>query len=168
MRLAALSALLVLACQPGEPVTGNGARDSISSRTAAGPDSVLSSDDKIPPEPKATVPTPDCPVIASDGWTARVQPAAEAGGKPELVATGRVTVPTGGHRIEWGDLRVAESYPVQIFADLLVVPPTEAATQVITAHEVRGRWPVDQPVGAFTVACGSRVLARVSPVETDR
>ena len=88
------------------------------------------------------------------------------GARPTLIVTGKVTVPTGGYRIEWADMRVAESYPVQIFADLAVVPPSGAATQVVTTHDVRGQWPIDPPVGSFTVRCGNQVLARIAPVET--
>lgn len=79
---------------------------------------------------------------------------------------GKVTVPTGGYRIEWGDLRVAESYPVQVFADLRVIPPSGPAMQAVTTHDVRGGWPMDPPVGSFTVRCGDRALARIAPVET--
>lgn len=88
------------------------------------------------------------------------------GARPTLIVTGKVTVPTGGYRIEWGDFRVAESYPVQIFGDLRVIPPSGGATQVVTTHDARGEWPTNPPVGSVTVSCGERVLARISPVET--
>ena len=88
------------------------------------------------------------------------------GARQTLIVTGKVMVPTGGYRIEWGDFRVAESYPVQIFGDLRVIPPSGGATQVVTTHDVRGEWPMDPPVGSVTVSCGERVLARISPVET--
>ena len=86
--------------------------------------------------------------------------------RPTLIVTGKVTVPTGGYRIEWGDFRIAESYPVQIFGELRAIPPLGGATQAITTHDVRGEWPVDQPVGAVTISCGDRLLTRLSPVET--
>ena len=86
--------------------------------------------------------------------------------RPTLIVTGKVTVPTGGYRIEWGDFRVAESYPVQIFADLRVIPPTQGVIQVEITHDVRGEWPLGEPVGSVTISCGDRVLARISPVET--
>ncbi len=108
----------------------------------------------------------DCPILASSDWAAWINAMPGPNARPTLIVTGKVTVPTGGYRIEWGDFRVAESYPVQIFADLRAVPPSGGATQVVTTHDVRGEWPVDPPVGAFTVRCGSRVLARISPVET--
>jgi hypothetical protein len=88
------------------------------------------------------------------------------GARPTLIVTGKVTVPTGGYRVEWADFRVAESYPVQIFGDLRVIPPSGGAIQVVTTHDVRGEWPMDQPVGAVTIRCGNRVLARIAPVET--
>ena len=45
------------------------------------------------------------------------------GARPTLIVTGKVTVPTGGYRFEWRDMRVMESYPVQIAVDLQPIPP---------------------------------------------
>ena len=103
-----------------------------------------------------------CSIIGSSDWTASVRPAA----RPMLVVSGRVTVPTGGYRFVWRDMRVAESYPVQIFAELDAIPPSGGAVQAVMTHEVRGEWPIDPPVGSFTVRCGDMVLARVAPVAT--
>ena len=114
-----------------------------------------------PPPPSSAA----CPIIDSSEWAAWINAMPGPNARPTLIVTGKITVPTGGYRTEWGDFRVAESYPVQIFADLRVIPPAQGATQVITTHDVRGEWPVDQPVGAFTVRCGERVLARIAPVE---
>jgi hypothetical protein len=86
--------------------------------------------------------------------------------KPTLIVTGKVTVPTGGYRFEWRDMRVMESNPVQVAVELEAIRPTEAATQAVVTREVRGEWPVDPPVGSLTVHCGDSVLARISPVET--
>ncbi len=117
--------------------------------------------------PPSGMPLPaSCPILGSSDWAAWINAMPGPGARPTLIVTGRVTVPTGGYRIGWADMRVAESYPVQIFADLRVVPPSGMATQAVTTHDVRGTWPMDQPVGAFTVRCGNRVLARISPVET--
>ena len=107
-----------------------------------------------------------CPIIGSSDWAAWVNAMPGLGARPTLIVTGKVTVPTGGYRVEWADFRVAESYPVQVFGELRVIPPRDGATQVVTTHEVRGEWPMDQPVGSVTIRCGNRLLARVSPVET--
>lgn len=88
------------------------------------------------------------------------------GARPKLIVVGKVTVGTGGYRIGWSGLRVAESHPVQVFAELSVVPPSEGAIQVVTTHDVRGEWPLDPPVGSVTISCGGTILARISPVET--
>lgn len=108
----------------------------------------------------------DCPIAGSSDWAAWINAMPGPGARPTLIVTGNVTVPTGGYRIEWGDFRVAESYPVQIFGELRAIPPSGGATQVVTTHDVRGEWPVDPPVGSVTVSCGERVLARIAPVET--
>ena len=107
-----------------------------------------------------------CPIIGSSDWAAWVNAMPGPGARPTLIVTGKVTVPTGGYRVEWANFRVAESYPVQVFGELRVIPPSDGATQVVTTHEVRGEWPMDQPVGSVTIRCGNRLLARVSPVET--
>ena len=110
----------------------------------------------------------DCPITDSSDWTAWINamPTVPPSKTGVLIVKGKVTVPTGGYRIEWADFRVAESYPVQIFTDLRVIPPSGMATQVVTTHEVLGDWPMNPPVGSLTVRCGDRVLARISPVET--
>lgn len=88
------------------------------------------------------------------------------GARPTLIATGKVTVPTGGYRFAWRDMRVMESYPVQVAVELEPIPPGGAATQALVTHEVRGEWPISPPVGSLTIYCGGQVLARISPVET--
>lgn len=112
------------------------------------------------------IPVDGCAAIASSDWAAWINAMPGPSARPSLIVTGKVTVPTGGYRIEWGDLRVAESYPVQVFADLRVIPPAGPATQAIVTHDVRGQWPMSPPVGSVTIRCGERVLARISPVET--
>ena len=107
-----------------------------------------------------------CPITASSDWQAWVNAMPGPNARPTLIVTGKVTVPTGGYRVEWRDMRIMESYPVQVAADLAVIPPSGGATQAIVTHDVRGEWPISPPVGAFTVRCGDRVLARVSPVPT--
>jgi hypothetical protein len=85
---------------------------------------------------------------------------------PTLIITGKVTVPTGGYRFEWRDMRVMESYPVQVAVDLEAIAPAGSATQAVVTQDVRGQWPIAPPVGAVSISCGGRVLARISPVET--
>lgn len=118
--------------------------------------------------PPADEPRPGfaCGATGASDWTAWVNAMPGPGARPTLIATGKVTVPTGGNRFEWGDLRVMESYPVQIVAELRTIPSEGAATQATVTHDVRGEWPIDPPVGSFTLRCGDMVLAQVSPVET--
>lgn len=116
-----------------------------------------------------TVPPPvpqSCPVVASSDWQAWVNAMPGPNAQPTLIATGRVTVPTGGYTFRWGSPRVMESYPVQVSVPLIAVPPSGAATQAVQTHEVRGEWPMSPPVGSLTITCGDRILGRVSPVPT--
>jgi hypothetical protein len=126
----------------------------------------LSACQAVPATTAPPLSSADCPIIGSSGWAAWVNAMPGPGARPTLIVTGKVTVPTGGYRFEWGDFRVAESYPVQIFGELRAIPPGGGATQVVTTHDVRGEWPASPPVGSVTVSCGDRVLARISPVET--
>lgn len=118
----------------------------------------------------ATVPAPTpgvaCGITGASEWRAWVNAMPGPDARPTLIAAGKVTVPTGGYRFEWRDMRVMESLPVQVVAELEAIPPAGGATQAVVTHDVRGEWPIDPPVGAFTVRCGDMVLARVSPVET--
>ncbi len=164
MRKFLLPVLLLGACQAQTPNQANLIDAQAPVANTADPNTPVSSNDPSPAAPDR--PASDCPIIDSSGWAAWINAMPGPNARPKLIVTGKVTVPTGGYRIDWADMRVAESYPVQIFADLRVVPPSGMATQVITAHDVRGEWPIDPPVGSFTVRCGNRVLARISPVET--
>ena len=65
-------------------------------------------------------------------------------------------------------MRVAESYPVQIFLDLEVTPPSGPATQAIETIDVRGEWPMAPPVGSVAIRCGNQTLARIANVEIAR
>lgn len=112
------------------------------------------------------IPVDGCPIVSSGDWAAWVNAMPGPAAQPTLIVTGKVTVPTGGYRFEWGDSQVAESYPVQVFVNLRAIPPAGPATQAIVTHDVRGQWPMSPPVGSVTVRCGERVLARISPVET--
>lgn len=107
-----------------------------------------------------------CGITGASDWQAWVSAMPGPNARPTLIATGKVTVPTGGWSFEWRDIRVMESHPVQVVAELEAIPPSGGATQAVASHDVRGEWPIDPPVGAFTVRCGDMILARVSPVET--
>ena len=89
--------------------------------------------------------------------------------QPRLIVTGKVQAPTGGYRFELSDMRVLESYPVQVVVEVQQLPspsPGAPVTLVVETHELRGEWPMGQPAGSVTVRCGNRVLARIAPVET--
>lgn len=119
----------------------------------------------IPLEPSGDPVRTACPVVGASDWAAWINGMPGPNARPTLIITGKVTVPTGGYRFAWGDMRVMESYPVQVAVTLEAIPPDGAATQAIVTHDVRGQWPISPPVGSFTVHCGDRVLARISPVE---
>lgn len=109
---------------------------------------------------------PECPIISSSDWSGWVNAMPGPDARPTLIVTGKATVPTGSYRFAWRDMRVMESYPVQVAVDLQAIPPAGGATQAVVTHDIRGEWPISPPVGSVTVSCGGRVLARIAPVET--
>src|SRR5688572_10534993 len=102
-----------------------------------------------------------CAIIGSSDWAAWVNAMPGPDARPTLIVTGKVTVPTGGYRFEWRDMRVMESYPVQVAVDLDAIPPAGPATQAVVTHDVRGEWPISPPVGSLTVRCGEIGRAHV-------
>jgi hypothetical protein len=107
-----------------------------------------------------------CPITGSSDWSAWVNAMPGPDARPTLIVTGKVTVPTGGYRFAWGDVRVMESQPVQVVTELRPLAPIGGATGALVTHDVRGEWPMSPPVGSVTVTCGDQTLARIAPVET--
>lgn len=147
MRFMTFALLALAACQPNAN------------------DTPVSSDDPvIAPAPFA--PARDCPIVDSSEWAAWIDAMPGPGKQARLMVSGKVRVPTGGYRAHFADMRVAESYPVQIFLDLAVTPPSGPATQAITTIDVRGEWPVAPPVGSITIRCGRQVIGRIDEIVT--
>ena len=124
-----------------------------------------SAGDPMPPPGSARLPTSDCPIIDSSGWTAWINAMPGPGSRPTLIVTGRITVPTGGHapRLEAGPVQEVHP-PVQI----MIVhpnPPRGGATQAIVTHELRAEAPALDSYGSVTVRCGSTTLADITDIE---
>lgn len=168
--------MLIAACQPANDL-GNGGSSPAESEAniassitqeesdgnALDPDTPVSNDNpQSPPPAKAD----DCPIVRSSDWNAHVDAMPGPNRHPRLIVTGRVTVPTGGYRLDLRMGPVAESYPVQVTVYLDAVPPTGPATQALETREVRGSWRSEERVGSVTVRCGSEVVARLSNIET--
>lgn len=109
-----------------------------------------------------------CPIIGSSDWKAWINAMPGPNAKPQLITTGKVVAPTGGYTFAWRDLRVMESHPVQVIAELEALPPEEPASQADVTHDLRGEWPIQPPVGSLTITCGTRTLGRVSAVKTEQ
>ncbi len=157
----AAALVLLCACQPSAPNESAAPPQNV---TPAAPDAPASSDDPVPAESPFTL-EPDCPILGASDWAAFINAMPGPGARPKLIVTGKLRVPTGGYRAQFSDMRVAESYPVQIFLDLKVIPPAGPATQAVTNLDVRGEWTLAPPVGSVSVRCGNRTLARIANVE---
>ena len=119
------------------------------------------------PHPPYAAEPAGCPIIGSSDWAAWVNAMPGPSSSPRLIATGKVTVPTGGYRMSFDpNLILRRSYPAQAVATLRVIPPAGAATQAVVTQEVRGSWASSEAIGSFEIRCGDQLLARISPVET--
>lgn len=148
------------ASTPAGNPAGN-ASDAGSPAAANGATATPASGMPVPPNPSN-----DCVNVSGSDFKAWVNAMPGPSSRPKLIVTGTVTTPTGGYRVLFTDMRVAESNPVQVRLELAAVPPSGMASQVVTKHEVRGTWPMSPPVGSVTVRCGVKTLATISPVET--
>jgi hypothetical protein len=104
-------------------------------------------------------------VTSSRNWRAWVTTEPGPPARSMLHVTGTVVSPTGGYRIEFvPELTVIKSYPVQMVAQLLAIPPEGPATQALVSHNVRWEWPLAGPVGTVAIRCGDRTLANITAV----
>jgi hypothetical protein len=86
-----------------------------------------------------------------------------------LIVTGKVVTRTGGYQVTFDrTLQIRRSYPVQAFATVTVFPPMGGASQAQVTHDLRGEWPLRQPIGSVEIRCGSETLANITPVGTAR
>ena len=120
---------------------------------------------QYPPAAPYAAPVEACPIESSRNWRAWVTTERGPPARSLLNVTGTVVAPTGGYRIEFvPELEVVRSFPVQMVARLLPIPPDGPATQALVAHDVRWQWPLAGPVGTVAVRCGDRTLANISAV----
>ena len=118
------------------------------------------------PDAAPLAPASSCPILESSEWTGWIDAMPGPNRQAHLIISGKLRVPTGGYRAYFSDMRIAESYPVQIFVDLAVTPPTGGATQAITAIDVRGEWPIAPPVRSITIRCGGQMIGRIDEIVT--
>lgn len=102
-----------------------------------------------------------CSAIATSDWQARI---VDLRSGPRLVVDGRVTLPTGGYRVE------LESGPVQ-----RLEPPVQqvilrttrlrgGATQAVVTHEVQGVFAHEEGVERVAVRCGDGTVALIATI----
>ena len=92
-----------------------------------------------------------------------------AGVRPTLTVTGKVVTQTGGYQVSFDrSLQVRKTYPAQAFATVTVFPPMGEASHALVTHDLRGEWPLNQPIGTVEIRCGNETLANITPVATAR
>jgi len=152
---------------PGSLPTTPPASDDDAPPPAGDDDAGPAPDPDPAPPPPAPVPA-DCPILGSRNWAAFINAMPGPNARPRLIVTGQVTTPTAGYRPVLRLGQIMQSQPVRVNVRLNPNPPSGGAAAVVTRHDVRGSWPMAPPVGAVTIRCGSKVLARINNVETAR
>lgn len=161
---ASLLALLpACAFEEGAESRGNVIRAAKAGSAATGPDTPVSSSDRVPHAAPPRGPTADCPIIDSSDWAAAV-----IGLPPDspdrLRVTGKVTVPSGGYHLNLQAGPVLEIHPPIQRIELAAVPPVGTATMAIETHDVRGEFPALSEYGEVQVHCGKRLLASIREI----
>lgn len=100
---------------------------------------------------------------SSQGWRAWIDSRADGG--RELVVTGVVTTPTGGHHISLTPGPVIETDPPQQVVDLQIKATGDIATLAVVTEEVRARFPALPRYGAVIIRCNGNEIGRISQVE---
>lgn len=154
----ALAGCMALAACGTAQERGTVAADPTSTNAAEGPDTPVSSDDPVAPAPPRGQ-TPECPVVASSGWSAAVI------GKPpsapdRLRVSGTLRLGSEGFsaRLEQGP--VLEIHPPIQQLELRFERSGSAARDV----EVRGEFPALAQYGSIDIRCGNRTLATITEV----
>jgi hypothetical protein len=86
--------------------------------------------------------------------------------RPELVVSGTVTTPTGGHRTYLTLGPTLRSEPPQQIVNLEIKALGDIATMMVVTEEVRGRFRALPRYGAVIIRCNGQEVGRVSPVQT--
>lgn len=87
---------------------------------------------------------------------------------PELVVTGIVTTPTGGHRTFLTLGPTLRSEPPQQIVNLEMRAQGDGVTTMVVTEEVRARFPALARYGSVVVRCNGQEVGRVSPVVAAR
>lgn len=85
---------------------------------------------------------------------------------PELVVTGIVTAPTGGHLTVLTLGPTLRSEPPQQIVNLELRALGDIVTNMVVTEEVRARFPALPRYGAVVIRCNDQEVGRVSPVVT--
>lgn len=161
-----LATLALFACAPGEgnelaAVDGSSAahpaRNAATSRPS--PDTPVSNTDPVISQPPAT-PTPDCPVVSSNRWSAAVI------GKPpgsgdRLRVSGTLTLSGGGYRARLEQGPVLEIHPPIQQLELRFERTGGRGPREVA---VRGEFPALSEYGSIAIRCGNRTVATISSV----
>ena len=113
-----------------------------------------------PPPPSAS-----CPVIESSEWAAWVNAMPGPGSTKQLIATGKVVLPTPGYTVTLtAGMADRSATPVQQLI-LTATPPSGMVTQVLTTQPVRYQGPaISMQYRAIRIMCGGQMLSEITDV----
>ena len=114
-----------------------------------------------------TAPTADCIVSGSRDWQAWINAMPGPNDGPTLIVTGTVDTPTGGYQMVLApQLERNPADSSQVMATVVGKGAGDIATQAVTAHQVRGDFPLgQQQVRSVAIRCGSTILTEIAPLE---
>lgn len=120
------------------------------------------------PEPPAA-PSASCPVIESSEWAAWVNAMPGPGSTKQLIATGKVVLPTPGYTVTLtAGMADRSATPMQQLI-LAATPPTGMVTQVLTTQPVRYEGPaISTNYRAIRIMCGGQMLSEITDVPVAR
>jgi len=146
---AAISALLLAACQPAATTEEAAATTETPATTEAPATS------ETPAETPAALP---CGVLAQRNWEAELS----TGSSPSLTVSGDIDLGTPGYGVSLTRDAAEASGATTALLTLALRPPSGMQAQVVTAHPVRYFGPARGAYASVQISCDGAVLTTIS------
>ena len=106
-----------------------------------------------------------CDALGAEGWTARVEPHRRVDGKPAILVSGSVTLPSAGYAVSLDEGPIERTQPRALQVLLRTDGPAGPAAQAVTRYPVQAVMPFDRKIAAVRLRCGDGILAEMSTIE---
>lgn len=142
---AAISALLLAACQPA----------ATTEETAATTETPVTTEAPVTAETPAALP---CGVLAQRNWSAELS----TGSSPSLTVSGDIDLGTPGYGVSLTRDAAEASGATTALLTLALRPPSGMQAQVVTAHPVRYFGPARSAYTSVQISCDGAALTTIS------